>query len=188
MSILAFQVYKMQKEIIVIIGGPGSGKTSIIENLKAKGFCCFEEVSRQVTLDAKAQGIDQLFLTDPNLFSQKLLEGRITQFKDANENEHSIVFIDRGIPDIVAYMEYIGDDYLAEFHVASLENIYSKIFVLPPWQEIYVSDNERYESYKQAQEIHVHLVNTYKLYGYDLIYVPKDTIENRVLYILEKIS
>ncbi len=178
----------MQKEIIVIIGGPGSGKTSIINDLISKGYCCFPEISREVTLKAKADGIEQLFLTDPNLFSQKLLEGRIKQFRDASDNEHNIVFIDRGIPDIVAYMEYIGDDYLAEFHVASLENIYSKIFVLPPWKEIYVSDNERYESYEQAQEIHKHLIQTYQSYGYDLIEVPKETVENRVLHILCKLK
>lgn len=178
----------MQKEIIVIIGGPGSGKTSIINELLAKGYCCYPEISREVILQAKAEGIDQLFLEDPILFSQKLLKGRIKQFINAKENEHNIVFIDRGIPDIVAYMEYIGDDYLAEFHEACKENIYSKIFVLPPWEEIYVSDNERYESYKQAQEIHNHLVETYQYYGYNLIEVPKETVENRVLHILEKLK
>ena len=178
----------MQKEIIVIIGGPGSGKTSIINKLIAKGYCCYPEISRQVTLKAKADGIDQLFLTNPILFSEMLLDGRIQQFQNAQNEKHKIVFIDRGIPDVLAYMKFIGDDYPENFELACRENKYSKIFVLPPWEEIYVSDNERYESYEQAQEIHNHLVDTYKSYGYNLIEVPKETVENRVLHILDKLK
>ena len=68
----------MQKEIIVIIGGPGTGKSSIINGLVAKGYCCYPEISREVTLEAQKRGIEQLFLEDPLLFSQMLLDGRIT--------------------------------------------------------------------------------------------------------------
>ena len=178
----------MQKEIIVIIGGPGSGKTSIIENLINKGHCCYPEISREVTLKAKANGIEQLFLTNPILFSEMLLEGRIQQFKNAQNEAHEIIFIDRGIPDVLAYMKFIGDKFPENFEMACKENIYSKIFVLPPWKEIYVSDNERYESFEQAQEIHNHLVETYQSYGYNLMEVPKETIENRVLYVLAKLK
>ncbi|MBC7642994.1 MAG: ATP-binding protein [Flavobacterium sp.] len=178
----------MQKEIIVIIGGPGSGKTSIINELISKGYCCYPEISREVTLKAKADGIDQLFLSNPILFSELLLQGRIKQFENALNEPHKIVFLDRGIPDVLAYMRFIGDDYPDDFEIACQINKYSKIFVLPPWQEIYVSDNERYESYEQAEAIHHHLVNTYQSYGYQLIEVPKDTIENRVFHILEQIK
>lgn len=178
----------MQKEIIVIIGGPGSGKTSIINELILKGFCCYPEISREVTLKAKADGIEQLFLTNPILFSELLLEGRIQQFKNAQNESHEIIFIDRGIPDVLAYMKFIGDQYPENFELACIENKYSKIFVLPPWSEIYVSDNERYESYEQAEEIHNHLVETYQSYGYNLIDVPKDSVENRVFHILDKLK
>ena len=75
----------MQKEIIVIIGGPGTGKSSIIDGLIAKGYCCYPEISREVTLEAKKQGIEQLFLENPLLFSELLLEGRKKQFKNALE-------------------------------------------------------------------------------------------------------
>ena len=85
-------------------------------------------------------------------------------------------------------MKFIGGDYPDNFEIACQINKYSKIFVLPPWQEIYVADNERYESYEQAEAIHHHLVNTYHFYGYQLIEVPKDTIENRVFHILEHIK
>ena len=178
----------MQKEIIVIIGGPGTGKTTIIDGLVENGYCCYPEISRQVTAQAQQQGIEQLFLENPLLFSELVLEGRKKQFLDAHQEPHNIVFLDRGIPDVLAYMHYIGDSYPSFFDSACKEHIYSKIFILPPWEEIYVSDQERYENFEQAQLIHDHLVETYEKYGYELIEVPKDTVDKRILFILEQIS
>jgi predicted ATPase len=178
----------VQKEIIVIIGGPGTGKTTIIDGLVQNGYCCYPEISRQVTAQAQQQGIEQLFLEKPLLFSELLLEGRKKQFLDAHQEPHNIVFLDRGIPDVLAYMHYIGDSYPSFFDVACKEHIYSKIFILPPWEDIYVSDQERYENFEQAQLIHDHLVETYEKYGYELIEVPKDTVDKRILFILEQIS
>ena len=178
----------MQKEIIVIIGGPGTGKTTIIDGLVAKGHCCYPEISREVTLEEKKQGIEQLFLEKPLLFSELLLEGRKKQFQNATKEPHEIVFIDRGIPDVLAYMHYIGDSYPATFDAACREHTYSKIFILPPWEEIYISDAERYENFEQAKLIYNHLTETYQNYGYKLIEVPKDTMNNRILFILDEIS
>lgn len=178
----------MSKEIVVIIGGPGTGKSTIIDGLAKKGFCCYPEISRQVTLEAKKQGIEQLFLENPLLFSELLLEERKRQFENALKETQKIVFIDRGIPDILAYMYYIGDSYPPHFDLACRENLYTKIFILSPWEDIYVSDEERYENFEQAKLIHNHLTETYQNYGYELIKVPNDTLDNRILFILDQIS
>ena len=177
----------MNKEIVVIIGGPGTGKTTIIEGLLAKGFCCYPEISREVTLEAKKQGIEQLFLENPLLFSELLLEGRKKQFHKAQKEPHNIVFLDRGIPDVLAYMHYIGDSYPAFFDQACRDHIYTKIFLLPPWEEIYISDNERYENFEQAKLIYNHLTETYQKYGYHLIEVPKGSVEERISFILNQL-
>ena len=72
----------MNTKKVVITGGPGTGKTSIINHLKENGYLCYDEISREITLQARKDGIEQLFLTDPLLFSEKLLEGRTQQFID----------------------------------------------------------------------------------------------------------
>ncbi|MGB5418614.1 AAA family ATPase, partial [Algibacter sp.] len=53
----------MSTKKIVITGGPGTGKSTLVNELINRGHICLEEISRQVILDAKKQGIDQLFLT-----------------------------------------------------------------------------------------------------------------------------
>lgn len=178
----------MKKELIVITGGPGTGKTTIIDSLIEQGYACFPEISRQVTLEAKKQGIEQLFLEKPLLFSELLLEGRRKQHQQATEDVAELVFLDRGIPDILAYMHYIGDSYPAFFDHACREHVYSKIFVLPPWEEIYESDEARYENFEQAKLIFAHLLETYQKYGYELIEVPRGTVEERIQFILSQLT
>lgn len=178
----------MTKKLIVLAGGPSSGKTTLINALVENGYVCYPEISREVIQEAQKQGIDQLFLENPLLFSELLLQGRVKQHQEALQETCDIVFLDRGIPDVLAYMHYIGDSYPKSFSDACEENRYTKIFLLPPWKEIYVSDAERYESYEQAVLIHEHLEETYKGFGYELITVPKDTVENRVQFVFNELE
>lgn len=178
----------MNPKKVVIAGGPGTGKTTIINELKKRSFICYDEISRQITLQAREEGIEQMFLTDPILFSQKLLDGRIQQFKDAVTETKDVVFLDRGIPDVIAYMDFIGDTYPNHFVEACNNHKYDNIFVLAPWQEIFTSDNERYENFEEAIKIHDHLLETYKRFGYNLIDVPFGNVESRANFILESLN
>lgn len=169
---------------IVLIGGPGTGKTSVLEELESRNYYCLHEVSREVTKKAQEDGIDQLFLTDPLLFSQKLLEGREQQFLTANESDKDWVFFDRGIPDVAAYMDYTKTDYPQYFLDKNREYTYNTTFLFLPWKKIYISDNERYESFEQLLEIDAHLQNAYKSLGHQLIQVPFGTVKERTDFII----
>ncbi|WP_445731061.1 AAA family ATPase [Mariniflexile sp.] len=178
----------MKTKKIVITGGPGTGKSTLINELIKRGYTCLEEISRQVTLNAKKEGIDQLFLTNPLLFSELLLEGRHQQYHDADNLNADIIFFDRGVPDVLAYMDFIGDTYPASFIETCNQAVYDTVFILKPWETIFTSDNERYENFEQALQIHDCLLNTYKNYNYQLIDVPFDTVENRSDYILKTLK
>lgn len=175
----------MNPKKIVIAGGPGTGKTSIINHLKSKGFLCYDEISREITLQARKDGIEQLFLTEPLLFSEKLLEGRTQQFKKASKEKESMVFLDRGLPDVLAYMDYTEETYPTYFVETCNTHKYDEVFVVAPWKDIFVSDNERYENFEQAIEIHSHLIKSYKRFGYNLIDVPIGSVEKRADFILD---
>lgn len=173
---------------VVISGGPGSGKTTIINQLTQRGYLCYDEVSREIILAAQKKGIDQLFLTDPEAFSNQVLSGRINQFKEAKASNENIVFIDRGIPDIVAYMNFKGEDSPEKYTTACAALRYNFVFLLPPWKKIYKQDNERYETFEQAVDIYNNLVDTYTNLGYEVVEVPFGNLTDRVNYILNVVE
>jgi len=171
---------------IVLTGGPSTGKTAVIQQLKVLQYNCIDEVSRQVIQHAKEQGIDQLFLEDPLQFSQLLLDARIRQFEDIENLEASVVYIDRGIPDTVAYMHYINEPYPEHFKLACQTYRYNKVFMFPIWEEIHTADAERYENLEQARQIQEQLEHTYNYYGYDYITIPQGSIKDRAQFIINK--
>ncbi|UZO80177.1 ATP-binding protein [Aquimarina sp. ERC-38] len=173
---------------VVITGGPSTGKTSIIEHLEADNSVCLHEVSRKITLEAQRKGVTQLFLKDPSLFSKKLLEGRIAQFKEAEACETSPVYIDRGIPDIIGYLDYAHQKIEEPFKQAAENYRYEQVFILPPWQKIHITDNERYENYEQASDIYQYVLGAYNLYGYHCIQVPFGTVEERCKFIKQYVG
>lgn len=172
----------------MITGGPGSGKTSLVSYLLNIGHQCMPEISRAVTIEAQKQGIEQLFLEDPILFSRKLLEGRLGQFNDTQDLEKTFLFFDRGLPDITAYMDFTKTDYPDYFSETCQNNRYDVIFLLPPWKEIYKQDNERYETYEEALKIHNFLLSGYEKYGYEVIEIPFGNLKERKEFIFKTLK
>lgn len=180
---------------IVITGAPGTGKSSIIRELELGGYHCFHEVIRDMTLEAKKEGSQKpfrsnplAFVTDPFQFNKMLLEGRLGHFFDGSSIDKSVVFYDRGIPDVLAYMDYFDQEYEEGFILACEEYRYDKVILLPPWAEIYVSDNERLESFEEALEIHYYLMATYRRYGYEPLSIAEGTVKERTNQILLELT
>jgi len=179
---------------IVITGGPGTGKTSIINALKKNEFYCFDEIIRALTLAATKDRnpLEQIsnpidFVSDPKQFNTNLINGRVSHFNDAESLIQDLCFFDRGIPDVLAYMEFFNQTYDDFFIDACSNHTYDLVFLLPPWKAIYKSDNERFESFEQALQIHEHLVQIYEKFGYTIIEVPFGTITERCNFILNNI-
>ncbi len=62
------------------------------------------------------------------------------------------------------------------------------IFMLPPWEEIYATDNERKQDWKEAVLTYEKMCETYKSYGYDIVKIPKIPVIERADFVLEFIE
>lgn len=177
----------MSKKIL-ITGGPGTGKTALINELISEGFICFEEKSREITNSYKKKGVDQLFLSEPLLFSELLLNSRINQYLESSNLKNEEVFFDRGIPDVIAYLDFKEMNYGEKFLNACKKYKYDIVFMLRPWEEIYINDKQRYESYEELVKIDNFIYNTYTNLNYKIIEIPKTSIKNRLEFILKMIN
>ena len=185
----------MGKNKVVITGAPGTGKTSIVNGLESKGFHCFHEIIRDMTSKAKQEGNDGVFVSNPlvfvedaHQFNMDLLQGRTAHYKQSLKTDVPISFFDRGIPDVLAYMDFFGQAYDEEFMAYCEIHRYDSVFIVPPWEEIYISDNERLETFEEAKKIHLALMATYTQFGYNPIEVPKDEVHRRIDFILETLN
>lgn len=182
----------MKAKKIVITGGPATGKTTIIEQLQSLGYQCYEEVIRKLTAAAQESGdISEAhsnpiaLVSDALSFNETLIKLRL---KDYNDAKKTLNFFDRGTPDVLAYMTYFKQDIPKEFSDICSEHVYDKVFILPPWLEIYKDDAERFETFKQATDIYHHLKDTYIHFNHEVIEVPFGSIQDRTQYIINSIS
>ena len=61
------------------------------------------------------------------------------------------------------------------------------MFYAPFWKNIYKKDNERKEEIEQAINIDKAIMNVYQSIGYEMIEIPKISIEERANFIISKI-
>ncbi len=100
----------------VVTGGPGSGKTTMVNLLKARGYKTTIENARHYfdmqRLDGKT--VEEVRKNRVE-FQLKILEMQIEQEKNLSPDD--VVFLDRAIPDALAYYRYLNiviDPKLAE--------------------------------------------------------------------------
>lgn len=169
----------------VLTGSPGSGKTTLLHKLRDHQVTCFEEVFRKLFLKAKNRGVPSPFQDEPLALSLEIIKGRIADF-DATPVSKTHIY-DRGIHDAIAYLNGIQVETPKHLIDICRSRVYDKVFILPPWKEIYKNDKERIEDFSETEAIHQELIKTYTHYGMPPIVVPKQTVKERVSFIINHI-
>lgn len=172
----------------IITGGPGSGKTTIIEALKERGILCIDEVGRQIIQEQVRIDGDALHSKNQIKFRDLMLSRSIYLYEQVTEKE-SPIFFDRGIPELIGYCSLIKADIPDYIRNASrLYRYNQKVFITPPWKEIYQHDIERKQTWEEAVETYHFVADSYLEEGYQLIEIPQGTVSDRVNFILKHID
>ena len=150
----------------------GSGKSTVINELKDKALTCIKEPAREILAEQRL--IDGVGVPDkdPHLFCQLLLSRSIYQYKNMKENHGKILF-DRGVTDCIAYAKYFELDDAPFINAAKTYRYNQKVLFLPAWQEIYINDKERKMSFDESREFGEKLNNLYQSLNYQIIEVPR---------------
>ena len=172
----------------VITGGPGSGKTALIEALRSRGYACSNEAGRVIIQDQVAIDGRALPWRDPLLFAELMLSMDMRSYRLVPQSVGP-AFFDRGIPDVLAYLRLMNVPAPEHMHNAARTLTYNhSVFIAPPWREIFRQDQERKQDFDEAIRTYQALVATYAALGHELVEIPRLPLDDRVSFILTRVG
>jgi predicted ATPase len=172
----------------VITGGPGSGKSTLIQALSERGFATTVEAGRAIIQDQQEIGGDALPWHDPQAFAQLMLSWEMRSYRSAAATKGP-VFFDRGIPDVVGYLRLMSLPVPPSMdHAARIFRYDRRVFIAPPWTEIFAQDHERRQTFEEAVRTYESMVQTYSSYEYELVTLPLTSVSARAEFILNRVN
>lgn len=176
-------------KLYILTGGPGAGKTSLLNELNKKGFMTVPEEGRRIIKEQISIKGDALPWINKKRFADLMFEASVNSFLKIDKLEEQPVFFDRGILDTIGYLKLENIPVPNEMKTkADTMKYHNNVFILPPWKEIYENDPERKQTIEVAQATFDCMNETYLEYGYNLIGVPKLSIKQRAEFILNIIG
>jgi predicted ATPase len=178
----------MEKELKtnwnVITGGPCTGKTTVIKLLTKKGYKTTIEHARHYMDTQKIRGrtIEEI-KENKKQFQLGVLEMQIEQESELNLTD--VVFLDRALPDAMAYYQFLGLEYDNRLIEQCNKYCYNKVFILERLPLI--NDYARLEDEEEQLRIHNLIIKVYESFPCPIVHVPVLVPEKRVDFILKKL-
>ena len=176
----------LKNNFYVITGGPGAGKTSLIEALGYRGFNVIGETGRIIIKERISRGLAPR--PAQGQFGRLMFERDFQAYLE-NLDTMDELFFDRSFVDSAMILYKSGRLFSGTIDDIIVSHRFNKkIFMTPPWPEIYCNDDERDQSFEDATNIFENLLEWYKLKGYQPIMIPKIAVMERVNFILASIK
>ena len=170
----------------VVTGGPGGGKTTILNALEERGYSFAPESARKIIKERLAAGLSPR--PDPVSFAHEILSLDIEKYQAVTSCGYPVLF-DRGILDALYMLDAENAqtrDEIAKYVQKFPYN--SVVFLLPPWKEIYDTDSERDQTFEESVEVFEGMKRWYSQWGYETLEVPRGAINERVSFVLKHID
>lgn len=174
-----------RRPFIIVSGCSGGGKSTLLAELAHRGYATVDEAGRQIVKEQLAIGGHALPWDDGGRFLELLMSRTMFQF-NSRRGHAGPVFFDRGLVEAAAHFQRVGKPVPADVHSAvSLYRFQRRVFMTPPWPEIFHGDGERRHSFDAAVAEYESLVPAYEAYGYEVVVLPKASVSERADWVLE---
>lgn len=169
----------------VITGGPCTGKTTVINILSDRGYKTTIEHARHYIDTQKITGrsVEEI-RENKKEFQLGILNMQIEEEATLDANEQ--VFLDRVLPDAMAYYQFIGLEYDDRLIEQCNKYSYNRIFILERLP--LTNDYARLEDEAEQIRIHNLIIKVYQSFPFPIVYVPVLPPKERVDFILKNIE
>lgn len=168
---------------VLISGCSGGGKSTLLAELAARGFSVVEEPGRRIVKQELESSGNALPWTDMAAFARRAIEVAREDHVAAS-SQPGWTFFDRGLVDAAAALQYAtGEAFQAELIAAN--RYYERVFLAPPWPEIYRADPERRHGFDDAVAEYDRLAARLPALGYEIMMLPNVPVGDRADFILE---
>ena len=172
----------MNSRFVLISGCSGGGKSTLLAELRGRGYPVVEEPGRRIVADEIAAGGSALPWADGAAFLRRAIDLALEDM--ATTKTHSgWVFFDRGLVDAESALEALTGEPVLHA-ICSAHRYHRSVFMTPPWPEIYVTDSERRHGFEAATAEYRRLMKTLPVLGYDAVVLPKSSPTARADFVL----
>ncbi|MFA5855833.1 MAG: ATP-binding protein [Candidatus Pacearchaeota archaeon] len=162
----------------VLTGGASCGKTTLLGELRRRGYQVIEEAATDILEDRA----DRIVNSEEIELRQKLIFRRSLR-RENYDFGSNMVFFDRGLVDCLVYSQYYLGRIPDEIKNFDCSKRYDDIFVLDRLN--FEKNHVRIEKDNdEAEKIHQLIIEYYKINGYNPIFVPLMKVEERAYFIL----
>jgi len=167
--------------MIVVSGCSGDGKSTLLDELGRRGCQILPKPGRQIVKEQRLIGGKDLPEANVAQFVE-LCASRSMYFYNSvrfSISTRAAVF-DRSLVDGVAGLERSGLPVPDHLKAALRKYRYAeRVFLTPPWPELFAADAERQHSFADAVAEYEHLLIQYPAYGYEVVVLPKADVKAR---------
>lgn len=171
---------------VIISGCSSGGKSTLLEELRRRGHAVVPEPGRRIVAQELAGGGAALPWVDEVAFARRAIELSLADRKAA-EPLSGWIFFDRGLIDAASALQDMTGEPVLEA-LCRVHRYHRRVFLAPPWPEIYQTDAERRHDIAKAVEEYVRLCEQYPSLGYDVSILPKIDVGERADFVLDRLQ
>lgn len=176
----------MSEKHILISGCSGGGKSTLVRALHDRGFKTVPEPGRRIVAEELSGTGEALPWVNLNLFAQRAIQMAQSDLA-AVEDTEGFVFFDRGLIDAAVAVEFSGGPTYRAL-LGGARHYAKRVFLAPPWPEIFVNDAERKHDLREAEAEFVRLVKALPELEYEICELPKIPVHERVKFVLNELK
>jgi predicted ATPase len=171
---------------VVISGCSGGGKSTLLNELSRRGHATVTEPGRRIVEEELSGHGSALPWVNAVAFARRAIALAVADYAAASRS-HGWVFFDRSLIDAAAALQHLtGEPALAA--IGQSHRYYHRMFLAPPWPEIYATDRERRHGLDVAVAEYQRLLEVYPSLGYEVTILPEIAVAERADFVLRTLQ